>query len=159
MNLIIWILTAVLLTFSFLKSTEKTISALKKAYKKLGKILPLFLQVMAGFALIITFVSPQIMQRFVGAESGIKGVAAALGIGSISVMPGFAAFPLCAALRAEGIPFYIVAAFSISLMNVGVVSFPIEKRFLGTSVAVARNVLALSVSIIAVIAVKMIFGD
>ena len=101
MNLIIWILTAVLLTFSFLKSTEKTISALKKAYKKLGKILPLFLQVMAGFALIITFVSPQIMQRFVGAESGIKGVAAALGIGSISVMPGFAAFPLCAALRAD----------------------------------------------------------
>jgi uncharacterized membrane protein YraQ (UPF0718 family) len=159
MNFVIWILTAVLLTFSFIRSKEKTISALKKAYKKLLKILPLFLQVMAGFALVITFISPQIMRRFVGAESGIKGVAAALGIGSISVMPGFAAYPLCAALKAEGIPYYIIAAFSLSLMNVGVVSFPIEKKFLGTSVAVIRNILALIVSIVAVIAVKIIFGE
>jgi uncharacterized membrane protein YraQ (UPF0718 family) len=159
MNLVIWILTAVLLTFSFIKSREKTILAVKKAYKKLLKILPLFLQVMAGFALVITFVSPQIMQRFLGSESGIKGVAAALGIGSISVMPGFAAFPLCAALKAEGIPYYIIAAFSLSLMNVGVVSFPIEKKYLGTSVAVVRNVLAFIISVIAVIIVKLVFGE
>ncbi len=159
MNYSLLILTVGLLAFSFSKSRETTILALRKAYVKFAKILPRFLLVMAGFALIITFISPESMRNYIGVQSGIKGVATALGIGSLSIMSGFAAFPLCAALKAEGIPYYVIAAFSVSLMSVGIVTFPIEKKFLGTSVAIIRNVLAFFVTIIVVIVVKMVFGE
>jgi len=158
-NYSLWILTAGLLIFSFSKSKETTLLALKKAYQKLQKILPRFLLIMSGFALIITFVSPELMNKYIGIESGIKGIATALGIGSISIMSGFAAFPLCAALRVEGIPYYIIAAFSVSLMSVGVVTFPLEKKFLGTKVAIVRNVLAFAVTIVVVIVMKIVFGE
>ncbi len=159
MNYSLWILTLALLLFSYSKDKAKTRVALKKAYQKLVKILPRFLIVMSGFALIITYASPEMMNKYIGVESGILGVLTALGVGSVSVMSGFAAFPLCAALRAEGIPYYIIAAFSVSLMTVGMVTFPIEKKFLGTKVAVIRNVSAFVVTIIVVIVMKIVFGE
>lgn len=159
MNIFLWITTAGLLIFSLIKSTEKTKSALKIAFKKFASILSIFLLVMAGFALIVTFVPTELIQKYIGTESGIKGIVLSLGLGSVSVMPGFAAFPLCAALKGEGIPYYIIAAFSISLMNVGIVTFPFEKKFLGLSVALIRNLIALIVCIIAVIIFKIVFGE
>ncbi|MBN2891991.1 MAG: hypothetical protein JXL97_09000 [Bacteroidales bacterium] len=159
MNLILWILTGILLIFSFFKNKEKTFFALKIATQKFLNILPLFLVVMAFFALIVTYISPEIMQKYIGKDSGIQGIATSLGLGSIAVMPGFAAFPLCGALKLQGIPFYILAAFTISLMNVGIVSFPLEAKFLGVKVAFIRNILALTVSIIAVIIVKIVFNE
>ncbi len=148
-----------MLTLSFIKSRDKTILSLKKAYKKGMQILPRFVLVMAAFALIVTYISPEIMQKYIGIESGLKGIATALGVGSISIMSGFAAFPLCAALRAEGIPLYIIAAFSVSLMTVGIVTFPIEKKFLGAKVAVIRNILSFLVTIVVVVVIKIVFGE
>lgn len=159
MNIFLWITTAGLLILSLLKSKEKSISALRIALKKFSSILSVFLLVMAGFALIVTFVPAEMIQNYIGKESGVKGIALSLGLGSISVMPGFAAFPLCAALKGEGIPFYIIAAFSLSLMNVGIVTFPIEEKFLGVRVALLRNLIALIVCVIVVIIVKFVFGE
>lgn len=159
MNIFLWITTAGLLILSLIKNKEKTISALRIALKKFTSILSIFLLVMAGFALIVTFVPTELLQKYIGIESGIKGIALSLGLGSISVMPGFVAFPLCAALKGKGISYYIIAAFSLSLMNVGIVTFPIEKKFLGLSVALLRNLIALIVCIIAVIIVKIVFGE
>lgn len=159
MNYSLWILTAVLLAFSYSKNKETTIVALRKAYKKGRSILPRFLLVMSGFALIVTFIPAEMMQKYIGVQSGIVGVATALGVGSISIMSGFAAFPLCAALRIQGIPYYIIAAFSVSLMTVGAVTFPIEKKFLGTKVAVTRNILSILITVIVVVVMKIVFGE
>jgi uncharacterized membrane protein YraQ (UPF0718 family) len=159
MNLALWIFTGCALVISFIKNKKKTISALKAAYKKFVYILSLFLIIMAGYAVVITFLPPDMMQDYIGAESGLNGIILSLSLGSVSVMPGFAAFPLCAALKSEGIPLYILAAFSISLMNVGVVTFPIEKKYLGVKVAIIRNIIALFISILAVIAFKLVFNE
>ena len=159
MNIALWTVTAGLLIFSFVKSAEKSKAALKKAFKKFINILSLFLLVMAAFALIVTFLSSEILQKYIGIESGIKGITISLGLGSVAVMPGFAAFPLCAALKGEGIPYYIIAAFSLSLMNVGIVTFPIEKKFLGLSVALIRNIAAVILCIITTIMIKIVFGE
>jgi len=159
MNIFLWISTTGLLIFSFIKSKEKSILALKKALKKFSSILSLFLLVMASFALIVTFVPAEMIQKYIGIQAGVKGIALSLGIGSVSVMPAFAAYPLCAALKGEGVPFYIIVAFILSLMNVGIVTFPIEKKFLGVRVALLRNLIALIVCVIAVIIIKFIFGE
>jgi len=159
MNIALWIITVGLLIFSLVKSVEKSKIALQKAFNKFINILSLFLLVMAGFALIVTFLSSEFLKEYIGVESGIKGIAISLGLGSVTVMPGFATFPLCAALKCEGIPYYIIAAFSLSLMNVGIVTFPIEKKFLGFSVALIRNMTAFIICIIAIIIIKIVFGE
>ncbi len=159
MNIFLWIITAILLVFSFFKDKKKSMKALKMALKKMLNMLPLFLFVMSGFALIITFIPAEIMQKYIGSDSGIRGVLLALGFGSISVMPGFAAFPLCAGLKMQGIPYYVIAGFSVSLMTVGVVTFPIEKKTLGTKIAILRNIVSLFIAITAVFVMKIIFGE
>ncbi len=159
MNYLIWILTAVLLILSLIKSKAKTREALIRATKKFNSIISLFLIVMIGFALLVTYISPQFIQDYIGRDSGLRGIGISLGLGSVSVMPGFAAFPLCAALKKVGIPLYILGAFSLSLMNVGIVTFPLEKRFLGFSVALTRNILCLLICILATLIFKIVFGE
>jgi hypothetical protein len=72
--------------------------------------------------------------------------------GSISIMPGFIAFPLAGVLLENGASYIVIAAFTTTLMMVGVVTFPVEKEYLGTKVSLIRNaiglLIALTVSII-----------
>lgn len=158
-NIIIWTLSGILLIISFVKNRNKSLKALKIAWKSFSKIASIFVLVLSGYALLVTYVSPEMMQHAIGTDSGFVGILLALGLGSISVMPGFAAFPLCAALYTQGIPYYILAAFSVSLMNVGVITFPIEQKYLGTKVALVRNILGLAVSVVTLIIVKLVFGE
>jgi len=159
MNIIIWTSSIILLILSLIKDREKTLRALKIAWKAFSNIASVFVLVLVLYALFVAFVPTDVIQRAIGGESGVLGVIIALGLGSVSVMPGFAAFPLCAALYTQHIPYYILAAFSVSLMNVGVVTFPIERKFLGTKVALVRNLLGLAVSIVTVIVVKLVMGE
>lgn len=159
MNMMLWIGTFVLLLISLIKSKDKTLQAMKIATKKFTHILSVFILVMIAFAIIVAYIPTEIFQHYIGTESGMKGILIALGLGSISVMPGFAAFPLCAVLKTQGIPYYILAAFSLTLMNVGIVTFPIERKYLGIRIAIIRNVMALFISIVIVLVVKIIFGE
>ena len=159
MNIVLWILTTVLITYSFVKDKKKTFSALKKAALKFWGMSGLFLFVMAVFSLILVIIPENIINNYIGNESGIKGVIIALGFGSISIMPGFVAFPVAAVLKMQGISLYIIAAFTLSLMTIGVVTFPIEKKFLGIKIAVIRNILAMFVCIITVVLFKVVFGE
>ena len=159
MNIILWSVTISLLLISFFKDKKKTIIALKKAWKKMLNMTALFFFVMALFSLAIAFLPPELLNSYIGKESGLKGVFIALGFGSISVMPGFVAFPLAATLKMQGVPYYILGAFTISLMTVGFVTFPLEKKFLGPKVAIVRNILSLVVTIITAIVIKIIFGE
>jgi len=58
----------------------------------------------------------------------------------------------------QGIPNYIIAGFSVSLMTVGVVTFPIEKKTLGTKIGILRNIVSLLIAITTVAVMKIIFG-
>ena len=159
MNIILWALTTVLLIISFIKDRDKTFKALKKAWKKISSIFVLFFFIMALTSLALSFIPPELINHYIGKESGINGLLFALGFGSVSVMPGFVAFPLGATLRMQGIPYYIIGAFTLSLMTVGFVTFPLEKKFLGTKVAITRNGLSLLIAIITALVIKLVFGE
>jgi len=159
MNIVLWTLTFSAVIISLIKSKSKTQEVLKLAWQKFYGMLWLFLVLMAAFALAITFMPSDLLNSLIGTESGVRGAAISVSLGSVSVMPGFAAYPLMAALKSQGIPYYIIAGFALSLMNVGIVSFPLEKKFLGVKVALIRNILGLVVSILVVIAVKLIFNE
>lgn len=145
--------------FLLCKNRAKTVCALKKAAERLWKITPLFLLVMVLFAFFVSAVPKSFIREAIGADSGIRGLFISLGAGSAAFMPGFVAYPLCAMLRTQDVPFYILAGFSIALMNVGVLSFPLEKKYLGWKVAVIRNVIGFIAALLTALLVGIAFGE
>jgi hypothetical protein len=134
---------------SLFKDHEKTMSALKKAWKAFEGILPQLLVVLILVAITLAVLDTTTISRFLGEGSGIWGVLGASLVGAITLIPGFVAFPAAAALLAEGAGATQIAAFVSSLMMVGVVTLPMEMRYFGKRVAVFRNVMAFLFSLVA----------
>ncbi len=101
MNTFLYGITLVLLIISFYKDKIKTKKALKKAWKAFEKILPEFLVVITLVGVLIAVLNPQAISRIIGADSGWLGVVLATLVGSVTLIPGFIAFPT-AALLLEG---------------------------------------------------------
>jgi uncharacterized membrane protein YraQ (UPF0718 family) len=144
------------LLVSFIKDKKKTKMALKKAWKSFENILPQLLAVMIiiGFALAV--LSPQTISRVIGSESGLIGMIVAALIGSITLIPGFVAFPLAAALLENGAGYMQITAFVSTLMMVGVITIPTETNVLGKKLTLTRNIAAFAFSIAAALVMGVI---
>lgn len=86
-------LAIVLLIHSFAKDKKKTKMALTKAWKAFENILPEFLVVIILVGFLLAVLSPETISKIIGAESGWFGVILAGIIGSVTLIPGFVAFP------------------------------------------------------------------
>jgi uncharacterized membrane protein YraQ (UPF0718 family) len=135
-----------LLILSAIKDRQKTKKALQKAWKAFENILPQFLGIIVLAGILLAFLNPQLISRVIGRKSGWAGVAGAALMGSVTLIPGFIAFPLAALLLQNGAGVSQIGAFVSSLMMVGVVTLPVEIRFLGRKVALLRNLLSLAFS-------------
>lgn len=153
---VLYALAGTSLLVSFIKDKKKTKMALKKAWKSFENILPQLLAVMIiiGFALAV--LSPETISKIIGSESGVFGIAAAALIGSITLIPGFVAFPLAAALLENGAGYMQITAFVSTLMMVGIVTIPMETNTLGKKVTLMRNGCAFIFSIIAAFAMGVL---
>ena len=134
-TIILYVLAVVLLLWSFLKDRQKTKAALKKAWKAFENILPQFLAILLIIGMTLAFVSPEVISTLLGRGSGWRGILTAGAIGSVTLIPGFVAFPQ-------------IAAFISTLMMVGVVTLPAEFKVLGRKAALLRNGLALVFSFV-----------
>ena len=67
-------------------------------------------------------------------------------VGSVTLIPGFLAFPMAALLLQNGAGAAQIGAFVSSLMMVGVITLPVEIKYLGKKVAFLRNLLAFGFS-------------
>lgn len=145
------------LVISFLRDRRKTKMALKKAWKSFENILPQFLSVLVIIGLALAILTPEQISSLLGSESGIAGIAAALAIGGITLIPGFVAFPLAAALLNNGAGYGQIAAFVSALMMVGVVTIPMEIQTFGKKATLLRNGLALAFSLIVALSMGVMF--
>lgn len=136
------------LIVSFVKSKEKTKIALKKAWKSFENIMPQFLTILVIIGIMLAILTPEQISRLMGNESGWLGVMVASIIGAITLVPGFVAFPLAAALLKSGAGYMQIAAFISTLMMVGVVTLPVEMKFFGKKASFIRNAEAFAFSII-----------
>ena len=132
----------VLLLISFIKNKKKTQMALKKSWKALENILPQFLSILLIIGITLAILSPQAINSLIGHQSGWIGMWVAALIGSVTLIPGFVAFPLTAALYETGAGLMQIAVFISTLMAVGVVTLPIEMKYFGRKVSIIRNGLA-----------------
>ena len=159
MNWILWICTAGALSISLVKSREKTLAAIRVAVRRMWNIAPLFLLVMVLFAVAITIIPESFISKTIGSDSGPGGLITGIVVGSVAMMPGFIAFPLCGALLSQGVPYYVLAGFSLALMNVGFVTLPMQIQYLGFKVTIVRNLIGVLVAVLVAVFVCFAFGE
>lgn len=153
---ILYILTILLLILSFFKDRQKTKAALIKAWKSFENILPQFGTILLIIGIMLAILSPEIISGLIGQQSGWWGMIISSIIGSITLIPGFVAFPLASALLKNGAGFMQIAVFISTLMMVGLVTLPMEIRFFGRKAAFLRNSLAYLFSFVVAIAIGMV---
>ncbi|MFI3213416.1 MAG: permease [Eubacteriales bacterium] len=141
-TIFLYILAIGCLIISFIKSKQKTKKALLKAVKSFENILPQFLSIIIAIGIMLSVLDTQTITKLLGDSSGILGVIIATIIGSITLIPGFVAFPLVAALFESGAGVMQVSAFVSALTMVGIVTLPLEMKTFGKKVAITRNVCA-----------------
>ncbi len=142
MNAGLYALTLVLLLLSYIKDKKKTKMAIKKAWKAFENILPEFLVVILFVGILIAVINPEIISKMIGSDSGWLGVILASIVGSITLIPGFVAFPTAAMLLEGGAGYMQIGAFISTLMMVGVVTLPVEMKYFGKKITFMRNILA-----------------
>jgi len=152
--------TIALVIVSWLVDREKTARGIKVALKRFGAILPAFIVVILLASVTIGFVSPESIQRFLGSSSSRWGASAIASlVGSVALMPGFVAFPLGGILKENGVPLMVISGFTTTLMMVGVVTFPVEKAFLGSRVAIIRNLIGFFIALFVALLTGVVFGE
>ncbi len=141
----LYIVTGGALVVSFLFDPTKTLMGLKKGWMKFYKTLPNYLFLLMLISLIL-LVSEDFIIENLGQENVFLGVLFSLGIGSVTMMPGFIAYPLSRILLERGVPYMVITAFVTSLMLVGVVTYPLEKAYMGRKATILRNIMSFLVA-------------
>lgn len=157
-TIILYVLAFVLLILSYLKDKKKTKMALKKAWKAFENILPQFLSILIIIGIMLAILTPETISKLIGQQSGWIGMLIAGIIGSITLIPGFVAFPLASALLKSGAGFMQIAVFISTLMMVGIVTIPLEIKYFGRKAAILRNSLAFIFSFAAAIVIGVVLG-
>ncbi len=155
----LYIVTAFALLLSFVASRKKTLKAIKIAVKKFVNILPAFLTMLILVSVALFFVPDKVISNYLGSNNKFFGMIFASFFGSITLMPGFIAFPLCGILLKKGVPYMVLSAFTTTLMMVGILTYPIEKEYFGRKVTVIRNVISLFIALIVALITGFFFGE
>ncbi len=155
----LYIVAGLALLVSLVFSREKTIRALKIAARRFLKIFPAFLSMIVLVSVVLYLVPDELISQYLGSDNKFAGVALASLLGSVTVMPGFIAFPLAGILVQKGVAYMVIAAFTTTLMMVGVLTVPIEKAYFGLKVTVIRNVISFFIAIAVAIMIGLFFGE
>jgi uncharacterized membrane protein YraQ (UPF0718 family) len=109
---------------------QKTFMALKEGTILLLKMLPIFLCVVFFSSFLALFLSPKSIQKYMGKQSGIKGVVLAAVLGTFIVGPLWVLFPLFGTLLKKGARISVVGAM-IGAFAIKIPWIPYAAGFLG----------------------------
>jgi len=136
------ILTAVLTVISFAFDKKKTLKGVKKGMMMFLKILPTLISVIILVSVVLYIVSDELLMTYLGKDAGLGAYISAAIIGSVSIIPGFIAYPLSGILLKTGVSFSVLSVFITTLKMVGILTIPIETKFFGYKIAIIRNTLS-----------------
>ena len=155
----LYIITGFAILLSFIVNSKKTLMAIKIAVKKFVNILPAFLTMLILVSVVLFLVPDKVISNYLGNSNKFVGVTFASFFGSITLMPGFIAFPLCGILLKKGVSYMVLSAFTTTLMMVGVLTYPIEKEYFGMKVTIIRNVISFFIALIVALMTGIFFGE
>jgi len=142
------IFTGVCLIISLIADVKRTVEGIKRGMLMFLKLLPMLLLTLILVSIVLYLLPDETLTRFMGEGSGFKGLVTAAVIGSVALIPGFIAYPLCGLLLQNGVDLSVIAVFITTLMMTGFVTLPIEAKFFGWMVSILRNLLSLAAALI-----------
>ena len=118
------------------------------------KLLPVLLFMLAIVSVVLFLIPNETLVKYMGEGSGVKGWITAALLGSVALIPGFIAYPLCGILIDSDVAYSVIAVFITTLMMTGFLTLPVEVKFFGWKVSVMRNL----VSLVAALFIGLIMG-
>lgn len=146
------------LIVSFLADPRRTLSGLRRGGNMFLNVMPTLLTVMILMALALYLIPAPLIGRLLGEESGPLGFVLAASIGSVVLLPGFIAYPLCSTLMKQGASVPVIAIFITTLMMVGILTLPMESKFFGLKASLLRNGLSLLGAVIVALLMGLTYG-
>jgi uncharacterized membrane protein YraQ (UPF0718 family) len=142
------IFTAVCLIFSLIVNRQKTWIGIKKGIAMFLKLLPVLLGMLALISVVLFLIPNETLVHYMGEGAGVKGWITAALLGSVALIPGFIAYPLCGILISNGVAYSVIAVFITTLMMTGFLTLPVEARFFGWRVSIIRNLVSLAAALL-----------
>ncbi len=155
----LYLLTGLALLVSFVRNRKKTFKAIRIAFKKLVKILPAFFTMLVFVSMVLFFIPDSKILYYLGNNNRFISLFIASFFGSITLMPGFIAFPLSGILLKKGVSYMVLSSFTTTLMMVGILTYPIEKAYFGGKVTLMRNSISFFIALIVALSVGFFFGE
>jgi len=121
---------------------------IKKGIGMFLKLLPVLLSMLALVSIVLFLIPDETLVKYMGEDSGSKGWVTAALIGSVALIPGFIAYPLCGILVQNGVAYSIIAVFITTLMMTGFLTLPVEAKFFGWRISIIRNLISLAGALI-----------
>ncbi len=159
MNITVLIINSIALAgllLAFVKNKEKAFASLKIALKSFFKMLPMVFIIIIFIGLLLGFVPPEQISRFVGEQSGIGGVFLIGLVGALMHIPALLSFPLAASMLESGASITAITAFITTLTMIGMITLPLEIKILGKKMALLRNGLSFIVALLIAFLMGMI---
>ncbi|MDZ4133314.1 MAG: permease [Dethiobacteria bacterium] len=138
-EVILYVLALTLLSYSFFRDRKKTKMALIKSWKAFINILPALSGVLALIGLMLAVISPDLITKVLGQNTGIWGMFLTSLFGAITLIPAFVAYPMAASLLESGAGIMQIAVFVSTLTMVGTVTAPLEAKYFGWKETILRN--------------------
>ena len=157
--IILAVITSIVLIISSLKDKQKTLSGLKKAGKKFITILLPLTIVVFSVSVVLYFIPENVIAEYLSRGNKYVQLLIASLFGSITLMPGFVAFPLAGILKQNNVPFMVISGFTSTLMMVGILTFPVERKYFGFRIALLRNSLSYVTAMIVSLITGIVFGE
>lgn len=120
-------------------------------------VLPIIVVVFIFVGLIQVWVRQEMVMKFLGGESGVKGLFLASAFGTFLVGPLYVVFPLLKSLLQKGARLAIIVAI-LAAWAIKIPMIPLEIKFLGWRFALARSVLVFLSAPVIGLSVEKIVG-
>lgn len=147
-SLILYSIVIFFLIISFIKDKNKTKRAIISGLKSFENILPQFLFIIITVGILLSFLTTDTISKILGNSSGFMGIIVADIMGTIIMMPTFVAFSLGNTLLLNGAGYSQVATLISSLVLIGLLTLPLEIKYIGKRATLLRNLIAFIFSII-----------
>ena len=144
------------LIFAFIKDKDKAVQSLRMALSSFIKMLPMVFIIIIAIGLLLGFVPPDQISRFVGDQSGAGGVFLIGVVGALMHIPALLSFPLASSILENGASITAVAAFITTLTMIGIITLPLEIKMLGKKMALLRNGISFVLAILIAFIIGMI---
>jgi len=158
-TIILGVLAIVLLSIGYYRGEEQHIQGVKSGFNMLVEILPLLVFAFIVAGMVQVLLSQEMVARWVGTESGIRGILVGSVAGGLTPGGPFVSLPLAAGLLRSGASAGTMVAYLTAWSLWAVNRLPMEVGILGWRFTLIRLVSTLFLPIIGGLIAQALFAS